>query len=206
MEEKYTLPQNLVLLISGVPGVGKTTLSAELLKAYKEFRLVEETDVIREILRGYNCYLFYEYGFLQDNIYSHNRFLTYDMAKEQCRIMKNSIINIIQRQQRKEIPSIINGVHIIPEELYIHLKVPNIIYINLYVDSEESLWERLKKRNPQKYKLECVPLLYQTNIDLKNSILHLSEKIHGYNINVSLSSISETLGEIEEIFHQLYSD
>ena len=139
MEEKYTLPQNLVLLISGVPGVGKTTLSAELLKAYKEFRLVEETDVIREILRGYNCYLFYEYGFLQDNIYSHNRFLTYDMAKEQCRIMKNSIINIIQRQQRKEIPSIINGVHIIPEELYIHLKVPNIIYINLYVDSEESL-------------------------------------------------------------------
>ena len=56
------------------------------------------------------------------------------MAKNQCRIMKNSIINIIQRQQRKEIPSIINGVHVIPEELYVHLKATNIVYINLYVD------------------------------------------------------------------------
>ena len=36
MERKYTLPQNLVLLISGVPGVGKTTLSNELLKIHKE--------------------------------------------------------------------------------------------------------------------------------------------------------------------------
>lgn len=55
MERKYTLPQNLVLLISSV---GKTTLSNELLKIYKEFKLIEETDVIREISRGYNAYLF----------------------------------------------------------------------------------------------------------------------------------------------------
>lgn len=58
MERKYTLPQNLVLLISGVPGVGKTTLSNELLKIYKEFKPIEETDVIREISRRYNAYLF----------------------------------------------------------------------------------------------------------------------------------------------------
>ena len=49
MERKYTLPQNLVLLISGVPGVGKTTLSNELLKIPKDIRLVEETDIIREL-------------------------------------------------------------------------------------------------------------------------------------------------------------
>ena len=81
------------------------------------------------------------------------------MAKNQCKIMKNSIINIIRRQQRKGIPSIINGVHIIPEELYAHLKPSNIVYINLYVDSEKILWSRLKKRDSQKYKLEFVPLL-----------------------------------------------
>ena len=206
MERKYTLPQNLVLLISGVPGVGKTTLSNELLKIHKEIRLVEETDIIREILRGYNDYLFQEHGFLQNNIYSHHKFLTYDMAKNQCKIMKNSIINIIQRQQRKGIPSIINGVHIIPEELYVHLKTSNIVYINLYVDSEKILWARLKKRDSQKYKLECIPLLYQTNIDLKNSILRLGEMISCYNINVSLNSISETLAEINEIFYHLYGN
>ena len=131
---------------------------------------------MREILRGYNDYLFQEHGFLQDNIYSHYKFLTYDMAKNQCRIMKTLLLNIIQRQQRKEIPSIINGVHVIPEELYVHLKATNIVYINLYVDSEKILWDRLKKRDPQKYKLECVPLLYQTNIDLKNSILRLERQ------------------------------
>ena len=53
MNKEYKLPQDLILLISGVPGVGKTTISNELLKTYKEFRLVEETDIIREILRGY---------------------------------------------------------------------------------------------------------------------------------------------------------
>ena len=46
-----------IFLISGVPGVGKTTLSYELLKRFSTFRIIQETDLIREILRGYNEYL-----------------------------------------------------------------------------------------------------------------------------------------------------
>ena len=42
MDKGYCLPENLIILISGVPGVGKTTISWELLKMYQEFRLVEE--------------------------------------------------------------------------------------------------------------------------------------------------------------------
>ena len=93
------------------------------------------------------------------------------MAKQQCKIMKNSIVNIIKRQQRKRIPSIINGVHIIPEELYLCTPFPNILYINLYIDSEKTLWNRLNKRNPQKYKKEYVPLLYQTNTIFFDTLL-----------------------------------
>lgn len=95
MNKKYTLPNDLIVLISGVPGVGKTTISYELLKEHEEFRLVEETDIIREILRGYNEYLENIHDTpLNDVIYEHDIFLSYDMAKHQCRIMKNSIINI----------------------------------------------------------------------------------------------------------------
>ena len=96
MYKKYCLPENLIILISGVPGVGKTTISWELLKTYQEFRLVEETDIIREILRGYNNLLTSIHKSPLDEIYAHDIFLSYDMARQQCKIMKNSIINIIK--------------------------------------------------------------------------------------------------------------
>lgn len=203
---RYKLPNDLIVFISGVPGVGKTTISYELLKAYKEFRLVEETDIIREILRGYTNQLQESYPFISNNIYSHNVFLSYEMAREQCRIMKESIMNIVKRQQRKKIPSIINGVHIIPEELYLYAPdSSNIIYLNLYIDSEEALWNRLKKRNPQKYNRECVPLLFKTNVDLKNSFYRIpQDSFKWFSINVSSQSIQETLYEIGDFFYKIY--
>lgn len=207
MRKEYELPHNLIVLISGVPGVGKTTISYELLKKYKEFRLVEETDIIREILRGYNNHLSSVYQSSTDNIYAHDIFLSYDMARQQCRIMKDSIINIINRQQRKGIASIINGVHIIPEELYLNLLFPNIIYINLYIDSQNALWERLKKRDTQKYTYDCVPRLYQTNIDLNNSLLRIPDELcTKYSINVSTLTLEETICIIDDIFRIEYGN
>lgn len=201
------LPPNLVLLISGVPGVGKTTISYELLKAYTEFRLIEETDIIRDVLRGYNAYLNVAHNYNINNIYPHDVFLSYDMARQQCKIMKESILSIIKRQQRKNIPTIINGVHIIPEELYLCTPYSNILYINLYINSEKELWNRLKNRNPQKYKPEYVPLLYQTNVELNNSLYRIPSNLCKiYSINVSNSSIHEVLCEIHKIFVKLYSN
>lgn len=205
MSKEYKLPDNLILLISGVPGVGKTTISYELLKSHNEIRLVEETDIVREILRGYKDKLAENCLIDSNNIYPHDVFLNYEMAKQQCDIMKNSIVNIIKRQQRKNIPSIINGVHIIPEVLCTHISCPNIIYINLYVDSEYALWERLKSRNPKKYTPECIPYLFQTNLDIYNSICQMFKSFNMlYSINVSNLSIEETLSEIKSIFCKMY--
>lgn len=91
MEKGYILPQNLIVLISGVPGVRKTTISNELLKTHNEFRLVEETDIIREVLRGYESYLTKIGKLHTENIYSHDIFLSYEMAMQQCHIMKNPL-------------------------------------------------------------------------------------------------------------------
>lgn len=206
MNKSYDLPDDLIVFISGVPGVGKTTISYELLKLYKEFRLVEETDIIREILRGYTNQLQKSYHLIPDDIYSHDIFLSYEMAKQQCRIMKDSIINIVKRQQRKKIPSIINGVHIIPEEMYLSMpKSSNIVYLNLYIDSEESLWNRLKERNPQKYKRDCIPLLFKANMDLNNSLYRIpKDSYKWYSINVSSLSIQETLCKIDTFFYKIY--
>ena len=205
MNKEYFLPENLIILISGIPGVGKTTISWELVKTYKEFRLVEETDIIREILRGYTNRLTSVYKSSFDEIYAHDIFLSYDMAKQQCKIMKDSIINIIKRQQRKNIPSIINGVHIIPEELYLSTLFPNILYINLYIDSEKALWNRLSKRNPQKYNQACVPFLYQANVDLNNSLCNIPKELCMIrSINISTLSIQETLSEINKFFEEIY--
>lgn len=207
MNKRYALPDDLVILISGVPGVGKTTISYELLKTYEEFRLVEETDLIRETLRGYNSRLISTFNIMPEDIYSHDVFLSYDMARKQCKIMKNSIVNIVKRQQRKGIPSIINGVHIIPEELYAYLPQSNILYINLYVDAEEALWERLRYRDPLKYKPECIPFIYQSNVDLNHSLQCIPKALcRLYTINVSLLSIQEVLSEINEIFCEIYGN
>lgn len=206
MNNEYALPQDLIVFISGIPGVGKTTISNELLKTYKEFRLVEETDIIREVLRGYGSFLTEVGECSTDYIYPHDIFLSYEMAVQQCRIMKNSIINVINRQQRKQIPSIINGVHIIPEELYVHISNPNILYIILYVDSEETLWKRLKKRDSQKYTPQCIPYLYKTNLELLNSIQRIPQescKLHS--IDVSNLSVEDTIYNIDNFFNTLFN-
>ena len=112
---------------------------------------------------------------------------------------------LIQRQQRKGIPTIINGVHIIPEELYLNIKSPNILFINLYVDSEAALWKRLKIRDPQKYKPDRIPLLYKTNTDLNNSLYHIPGNLYNvYSIDVSNMTVTDTLSTIDKIFYDIY--
>ena len=60
--QDFTIPSGLIIFISGVPGVGKTTISYQILKRFNEFRIIEETDLIRETFRGYNDFLQAEFG------------------------------------------------------------------------------------------------------------------------------------------------
>lgn len=199
----FIIPKGFIIFISGVPGVGKTTISYELLKRYNEFRIIEETDLIREILRGYNEFLKDNFGkdvtfiFERIEITDHTKLLSLEEAKMQCLYMKNSFDQIIARQQRKGISSIINGVHIIPEVLNGLAGNHNIIYINLYIDNEQKIYERIVNRNPTSYMLDHITFIYQTNKELYLSTEKIaSQTSHIFNINVTNLSIDETIEKI----------
>ena len=201
--QEFTIPDGLIVFISGVPGVGKTTISYELLKRINKFRIIEETDLIREVLRGYNDYLKNEFGnqvdfvFEKIQITDHTKLLTFDEAKIQCKTMKKSFEQIISRQQRKGIASIINGVHVIPEVLNGIAENNNIIYINLYVTSEKEIYRRILNRNPSSYMLDHIPFIFQTNCDLCSSTEKMSSKYrYIFNIDVTGLSISDTFSKI----------
>ena len=200
------IPKGFILFISGVPGVGKTTVSYELLKRFHEFRIIEETDILRDALRGYNEMLIERHGqkmqsALKDTeIYDHTILLSFDEAQKQCMIIKKSIENIVARQQRKGISSIINGVHIIPEVLKDLAYNRNIIFINLYVSSEDILSQRLTNRDPESYMLQYIPFIYQSNNDLYSSTKNLTllSDTSFYNIDVTLINIEDTIAQISE--------
>lgn len=201
--ENIVIPKGYIVFISGVPGSGKTTISYNLLKKHQEFRIIEETDLLREILIGYNQFLIQEYypesEFIKNiNITDHNKLLTLEEAIVQCNYMKKSLEKVIERQQRKGIPTIINGVHIIPSVLNGIAKNKNIIYINLYLNNERSIYKRIKNRDPNSYMLKHTELIYNTNNNLFEDTKYMCSK-ETYlfnNIDITNLTIDETLAKI----------
>lgn len=200
----FELPKGFIIFISGVPGVGKTTISYELLKMFDEFRIVEETDLIREVLRGYNEYIKDKFKdkvqrlFEEIEITHDTKFLCYDEAKEQCEYMKKSFEKIVGRQKRKHITTIINGVHIVPEILDGLYENDNIVYFNLFINNKHSLFDRWKEREPTKYTIENLTIAFQTNLALSLSTQKLSKKSGDIfnDIDVTDLSIGQTKDEI----------
>lgn len=205
------ISEGFIAFISGVPGVGKTTISYELLKRFNAFRIIEETDLIREVLLGYNSLLEQEFPRQSRDILDkikitdHTKLLSFDEAKQQCEFMRFSFEHIVGRQKRKGIPSIINGVHIIPEVLNGLAENQDIIYINLYIHSEQALYTRLVNRNPESYMINHVPFIFQTNLDLHASTERLSKKFPYTfnNIDITDLSIDDTICRITQLIYKV---
>lgn len=189
--------QGLVVFISGVPGVGKTTISYEMLKRYDIFRIIQETDLIREILRGYNEYLqsMDRARLICDTpkdeilIPSHMKVFNYEELKDQCSIMRKSIEQIVMRQQRKGITSIINGVHLVPEVLNGIAGNKKVKFINLYINSIDVLRQRLSGRDEKKY-MPYLGLSFEANCVLHESTQALSKKYPHIFRNLDVTSLN----------------
>ena len=181
------------------------------MKRFNAFRIIEETDLIREVLLGYNSLLEQEFPRQSRDILDkikitdHTKLLSFDEAKQQCEFMRFSFEYIVGRQKRKGIPSIINGVHIIPEVLNGLAENQDIIYINLYIHSEQALYTRLVNRNPESYMINHVPFIFQTNLDLHASTERLSKKFpHTFNnIDITDLSIDDTICRITQLIYKV---
>lgn len=208
------LPKGFIVFISGVPGVGKTTVSYELLRMFDEFRIVEETDLIREVLRGYNEYIkdaFKEkdLSFLDGLEIAHNtKILRYDEAKKQCEHMKKPIEKIVGRQKRKGISTIINGVHIVPEVLDGLYVNDNTVFFNLFLNNKRSLSDRWKKRDSVKYNSKNLSIAFQTNLALSQSARKLSKTSGNkiFDIDVTHLSINQTKTQIVSLLSILFQN
>lgn len=137
-----------ILIISGLPCIGKTTIAYELIKKFPQFRSVTEMDIIRTVLRkviedletnnlcnNVNIKEYYE------NLFNSLRESSYDIACEQSKQLLPFVKDIIFRQQRRNIPTIIEGAEIIPITYFDdNQKVcwinENIIFVYLYIADE----------------------------------------------------------------------
>lgn len=208
-----TCPSDLILILSGVPGAGKTTISYELLKQYNLFKIIEETDLIREVLRGYTNYLIANSSeelsvIKKNNIIDHGIILSYQETINQCKIMAYSIKKIIERQQRKHIPTIINGTHIIPNiinELFVNPQ--NIVYINLYISDKNVIKERIYNRDYSSKMIEDIDKIFVLNKDININFLALSnsEKVSHHVIDVTNLSVNETISAIVSLLEKKFA-
>ena len=201
---KIHIPNGFIVLISGGPGVGKTTVSYALQQKFKEFKIILETDIIREAIRGYNHYL--NDQFVEDSMSKKEIFdikettkpLTYEELCEQSSHMKKSLEFIISRQKRRKISTIINGVHVIPEILSDICDDDSVLFINLHNHDVDTILNRLKERDPNSFKLNHMENILDKNKQLYESILKLSNqsKYTFQNIDITNISIEEIISKI----------
>ena len=182
------LPKDFVLIISGVSCVGKTTAAYNLLKEYPEFKRVTELDIIRMILRStikdvVNNIFCSEQKELQkkyEHLFSSSTSEDFFMLKEQSKTLVKYIKEIVKRQQERKIPTIIEGVSIVPSVFFQDGKPlegfeRNVLFINFFLSDENEHFLRREKRcSEREYadsevsihrRVECI----RNN---KNDILH----------------------------------
>ena len=156
------VPKDAILMLSGVSCVGKTTAAYEIVKNYPEFRRVSEYDLLRTVVRTAYEYLAEEAYIDKDELISKYNALfesitssDFEITKLQSEQLLPYVKEIILRQQRRRIPTIIEGTGIIPS-IYFPNNQPlawlskHVVFINLYISDEEDHISRRQSRSEER--------------------------------------------------------
>ncbi len=173
-EQKLTLPNNIMIFLSGATGVGKTTTARKLMKLNPEILVMEEIDLIREAIRSntetianklkihlrkeilrseleFEDFLkMLNYGVLTKSTSD----LNYEEMLLQAYCISEPLKQICWRLREKKLPAIFEGVNLPFEALFtpfdfnenFFLYSSNMIFINLYLKDEQEHKRRIKQR------------------------------------------------------------
>lgn len=168
------ISSNHIIIISGSSGIGKTTISKQILKQNPDFYIIEEWDFIREAIRANNTYLINtltsdlseQIGDIETKLKEITRFNILNRSTselplkdilEQSKLLIHPLIKICERIKNKNLSAIIEGVNLpirllvsAEETLEYFIKSENIILVNLYASNYEIYKERLNFRNNQR--------------------------------------------------------
>lgn len=200
------IPKDAILMLSGVSCTGKTTAAYEIVKNYPVFRRVSEFDLLRTVVRTAYEHLAEEayidkeeliskYSALFASITSSN----FETTKLQSEQLLPYVKEIILRQQRRRIPTVIEGAGIVPNTYF-----PNnqplawlnnhVLFINLYISDEEEHISRRKSRSEERDYNESINktemIISQSRAE-KNELLHMqANKLHQIFKNVFSLDVS----------------
>ncbi|NPD89441.1 MAG: hypothetical protein HGN29_12045 [Asgard group archaeon] len=144
----------IVILLAGVPGIGKSTISSRLSQRL-EISSIIGTDMIREILRQtispklvpeLHCSSYDAYKYLKSKL---NPILRQSIVgyEEQCRHIIVGVEAAIQSALYSRESTIIEGVHLAPNILQSSiLENPHILMFLLYLEDEEEHSTRIRTR------------------------------------------------------------
>lgn len=221
------IPKDAILMLSGVSCVGKTTAAYEIVKNYPEFRRVSEYDLIRTVVRTAYKYLAEEtdinknelinkYNALFESITSSN----FEITKLQSEQMLPYVKEIILRQQRRRIPTIIEGTGIIPSTYFPNNQplawlTKQVVFINLYISDEEEHIFRRKLRSEERDYHESISktelIICQTRAE-KNQLLHTQAiNLHQifnnvFSLDISNCTPSHTASKIMEVVFDYFDN
>ncbi|MCE7747517.1 MAG: AAA family ATPase [Candidatus Heimdallarchaeota archaeon] len=153
-EEKY---KPIIVLLAGVPGIGKSTLSVDLSKRLEITNIIG-TDMVREILRQtISSNLIPELHSSSYDAYKHlkptiNPILRQSIVgyEEQCRHVIVGVEAAIQSALYSRENTIIEGVHLAPNILNRSiLEESHVLMILLYLENEEEHLRRIRSRGSE---------------------------------------------------------
>lgn len=171
IKNKISIPHELILIISGMPGVGKSTLALNLVRKYSEFRSINQMNLLRFATRYYND----ESG-NSDVTKPGLRFQTHEEGKLHMLKLAPVIKAFIKRQLEKKIPTILEGVDFYPPYLHSYDTkesfFKNVLFINLYCSKESTHYIRLVEREKKRQRNPSRVDLFFENIRKKNYLLY----------------------------------
>lgn len=221
------IPKDAILMLSGVSCVGKTTTAYEIVKNYPEFRRVSEYDLMRTVVRTAYEYLAEEayidknklkskYNALFKSITSNN----FEITKLQSEQLLPYVKEIVLRQQRRQIPTIIEGTGIVPNTYFPNNQplawlTEHVIFINLYLSDKEEHISRRRSRSEERDYHESVnkteTIISQSRAE-KNQLLHMQAiKLHQifknvFSIDVSNCTPNHAASKIMEFVFDYFNN